>query len=441
MRRQENNYIYTSAEYVRLTISGKNTYNITFDSIAYDDVRIYKWSHRGKGIFINEFGETIGAFLAEIYGYEPGTWTRKTADLDYTSSNFVHKDEAVYEVPERVSAASKPYDDMGVANLSRLKYRTKYECVDLQVVTVNPSQPTVIIKINKFAAQYVPSKLRIIEGEPHCLDGRALKNHILNMVNAEYDHIKYISYTKLCDPYDLRLDPNDLTYVNRNVDRTRFHFFTDEEAEEPELCVVEFQENTRSGARFFWQPANTEQKWRMPMWHTQFQPRVSYCVINADLAERIDDIYWDDKAGDWYMRDIDKGVVDERTGLIKPEQVKRVVAKSAGHQLENIYFPPRHTQRYQQALEAGFDVTSKEGLRAARRRARYENKIDSGDKRGGMFTKPKYLKRKKVEANGTYFCTAIYGGVGIWCADLRRESVYIPGYQSPDKDYSKRKDA
>ena len=104
------------------------------------------------------------------------------------------------------------------------------------------------------------------------------------------------------------------------------------------------------------------------------------------------------------------------SNIPKARPLKRVVAEAAGMQCDNVFVNAILSYRYKKALECNADLTTEEGRRAARIRYRYENRMTTQR----MGTDSKLQRRRQVIADKTYFCKSIYGGVGVWCADLRK---------------------
>jgi hypothetical protein len=155
-------------------------------------------------------------------------------------------------------------------------------------------------------------------------------------------------------------------------------------------------------------------------------------VVDDDVFERIDEVFYDDRAQEWMVRDSESTDLTE-LGYIKPTQLKRLVAEMAGFNINNVYIQPELNSKYKKAMECTADLTTPEGRKAARRRYLYENhsSIDSGH---AMYKPAKLIKRRQVVADKQYFCTSIYGGVGVWCFDLRKCSVRLRGIQAPEQD-------
>jgi len=442
MNRQSNTYRTFPPNVMRLTIGSKVPTVVTFDMAFSTDVMLYKWSYRGKGIIVNEFGVTLCNFLAECYGYSEG-YTRKVANGDYTADNYAYREAAAAEAYKanatkiaatREANKNKVFDDMGVPYFPREKYKNKYECITLNIARVGPKGlqvGTVSIQVNKFIQQYIPTKVRVENGIVVCLDGTYLKVLILEKLDADANVRRNRALVNLLDEFDLRVDPGDMTFVSRYMDRMRFHNIIDPDDGE-EYTVIEVQENTSHGHQFCWQPSDTETHWKLPFDFTIKQKRVCYIVVDTDIADRCDDVWYDDRSSDWRVRDSDSNKLDD-SGFIMHTSLKRMVMASTGTQIDNICVAPRYNIKYQKALDCMADLSTAEGRRAARIRARYENHMAA---EGGqaMFTAPKRVLRRQVIADKQYFCSSIYGGVGVWCFDMRRRSVRLRGITAPEQD-------
>jgi hypothetical protein len=194
--------------------------------------------------------------------------------------------------------------------------------------------------------------------------------------------------------------------------------------------VIETQENTFNN-RFRWLP-DINDKWRIPYGHTIKERRVAYVVVDEDVYERMDDVFYDDISREWMVRDCESNDLTDG-GFIKPTQLKRLVGKLAGLQVDNVYIAPELNSRYAAAMNCTADLTTAEGRRAARTRAMYENH-SSLDRGNAMYKPAKLVKRRHVVADKQYFCTSIYGGVGVWCCDMRKCSVRLRGITAPEQD-------
>lgn len=442
MQRQSNRYERLADTRYVLHIGGKTPMRCVFGEDVYHNVKVFNWSHRGRGVIKNEFNETFGAVVAYTYGYDVWDWTRKVANDDYTAGNFCLRSEQEHNTDVTADATikkrndsmrllwAKQYDPMGVPFMERVKYKTKYEC-DIVTIPRFDSLSDIKIHINRFLVQYIPVTVGMKNGAIVCKDGTLLKVLLLEKLGVEINVRRYWSNTNIQDEFDLRIDPNDTTFCSRNIDRVRHHYICDTDTGVDErYVVIEVRENVYNN-RFRWM-AGHDDKWRLPYGHTVHEPRVSYVVVDEDVFERIDETFYDDRAQEWLVRDSESMDLTE-TGFVKPIQLKRLVAEMAGLNINNVYIQPELNSKYKKALECTADLTTPEGRKAARRRYLYENhaSIDSGQ---AMYKPAKLVKRRQVVADKQYFCTSIYGGVGVWCFDLRKCSVRLRGIQAPEQD-------
>ena len=446
MQRQSNRYEKLSDHRYTLHIGGKIPVQATITVDIYDIIKVFNWSHRGRGIIKSDFNETLGSVVAFTYGYDADNWTRYSANDDYTASNFAARNEQVErEVEEPLSAeelhrirqerfekrCAKKYDPMGVLFMERAKYRTKNEYTTITVPRFD-NISTIHITINLFLIQYVPVTLGLRNGVIICKDGTPLKVLLLEKLEIGINVRRFWASVSIQDEFDLRVDGTDLTFMSRNIDRVRYHFIDGEEDDES-YVVVEVREDTRNN-RFRWMP-DVEAKWRIPYGHTINEPRVSYVIIDEDVYERADEIFWDDRDQEWMVRDMAVEDSSKFTvkGFVKPTQLKRMVAEMSGLQINNVYVQPEVNSRYELAMNCTAGLDTKEGRTAARRRYKYENH-SSVDKGQRMYKDARHVKRRHVVADKQYFCTSIYGGVGVWCFDMRKQSVRLRGIQAPEQD-------
>jgi hypothetical protein len=426
MRRQENFYETVTDSKTRLRIVGKNTVVVDFASALAAGVKLYQWSHRGKGVIVNEFGVTIAAHLAQEYGFAEGEWTRIVANHNYTADNYTLRTMAGAD-NAAIPNVKHEFDAMGIPFHERIRYKNKHVTTALTVPRYDGKAP-IVIQINEFLVQYVPTLLGVRKGVVVCKDGTPLKRYLLQRLDIGVDVAKYWAHTNIQDEFDLRFDTVTMTYMSRKIDRMRYHFVTDEDDEE--YVVLEVREEA-ANTRFWWQ-ADIDAKWRVPYGNTVHQPRVSYVIVDTDVFDRIDDVFYDDKHGEWMVRDSESNVLTD-AGFIKPTQLKRLVANRAGLQIDNVFIQPELNARYKKAMECTAGLDSVEGRRAARIRARYENhsSLDGGK---AMYSPARNVKRRQVIADKMYFCPSIYGGVGVWCFDMRKQSVRLRGITSPEQD-------
>jgi len=426
MRRQENFYETVNDSKTRLHIVGKHTIIVDFSSALTAGVKLYQWSNRGKGVIVNEFGGTIAAHFAQEYGFIEGEWTRIVANHNYTADNYTLRTMAGAAITDTVPVKHE-FDDMGVPFHERIRYKNKHQTMALTVPRYDGKAP-IVIQINEFLVQYVPTLLGMRKGVVVCKDGTPLKRYLLQRIDIGVDVTKYWAHTNIQNEFDLRFDTVTMTYIARKMDRMRYHFITDDY--DDEYVVLEVREEA-ANARFPWK-AEAEAQWRLPFGYTVKVPRVSYAIVDTDVFDRIDDVFYDDANTEWMVRDSESNVLTD-AGFIKPTQLKRLVANRAGLQIDNIFIQPELNARYKKAMECTAGLDSVEGRRAARIRARYENhsSLDGGK---AMYKPARNVKRRQVVADKMYFCPYIYGGVGVWCYDMRKQSVRLRGITAPEQD-------
>lgn len=434
-------YVQIDDEHMALQIqsnmSGK-TYEAIFDADLYYLIKLYKWKNRGKNVILNEFGVTLANFIADKIGYDSGEWVRKANNNDFRTSNYTTKLDAI--VPEKVAAtaalrvarrkeelAKRGFDPCGVALCERVKYKTQNECVDLKLSVIG-SEYTITIQINKFLIQYVPTKIRMIDGVVCCPDNTPLKIVLFEKVWDEDDvdmhPRRFPSITWLHDELDLRIDTGARRLVSHVEDVLRYHYVHDDDTDE-DLVVIEAIER-RSLTRFNWVPTGDLFKLPNSVFSYEGMPRVAYVVVDEDVADLIASVRYCGTREEWLCYEENPKAFRE-SNIPKARPLKRVVAEAAGMECDNVYVNATLSLRYKKALDCNADLTTPEGRRAARIRYRYENRMTT--QRMGV---DGYLQRRRqVIADKLYFCPYIYGGVGVWCADLRKRSVRLKGIQEP----------
>jgi hypothetical protein len=194
--------------------------------------------------------------------------------------------------------------------------------------------------------------------------------------------------------------------------------------EDKECIVYEQIDSPKDSARFNW-------LWKQKDASEQFlvgengEWRRSFVIFDAKYLEALYKlspdliIYYKYYDQEWVISERSINSIGETE--IKESQLKRVLLRESGAKVDYEYFEPRMTKAYAAALKAA--EASENFGEADRRRAHFENA--TGEDKAKMFVKPKVQHHRKIYAHRNYFCTEIYGGVGVWCKDLRCDSMLI----------------
>ena len=77
MRRQENYYrIVGDTTQLCIVQTNGTRQRFTIPQQYLSEIKLFHWSFRGKNGVFNEFNVSLGAFLAERYGYSGTNWRR-----------------------------------------------------------------------------------------------------------------------------------------------------------------------------------------------------------------------------------------------------------------------------------------------------------------------------------------------------------------------------
>jgi len=396
-------------------------------------IKLYHWSDKGKNGIVSEHGVSLAAMLADEYGYRPRNWRRvDTNSTSYLKDNFANRLAASgsavknwVSIRDKIKAQHIP-----TARVQEFfphkKWKNKHEIVTLVVQIVHGSTvlQSINIQINAYLQQFMPKKVTINGDNLTLFSGCRLDHHILRSVGSVPDDAKRPEFglTSRSSFYDYRIDPSSGAFVSTAKTHYRYHSIVVDGSR----CVVverfECADAIAAHPTWGWLP----EKFIQPRVPTDGPWRISYVMLDADLAPKLramnevdDELcpFYAADDGEWYIYAKKLNNIGECD--VKRHQLKRAVLEVSGVQTTNQYFPPRMTRLYAKALAA---AEASDGYgRADQVRAKYENA--TGESRYKMFTEPKTIRRRIVVADREYFCTQIYGGVGIWVKDLRASSI------------------
>lgn len=438
MRRHINYYSFdnqSSCRVLRVDRGNMPEIVVYFDETYYNDVKLYNWSYKGKNGIMNEFNVSLGAFLAEKVGYKAGNWKRIHKDGDYRATNFTVK---INGADAARLAQIRPKLGENVSSVPcfpRKRWISKYTCEDLTLEVVTPMTHipvgVITIQVNTCYRHYVPTKILLKNGELVCIGtGETLASKLLKDAGCDPQGKIYCSsWFNRRHELDYRIDPNNMSYVDTPNGHIRKHSVdipSDNVDDAPTSAVIfEYRERSQStiGWHNYWLPANKDEQFRIPLGATAAQvnldgtrvitchERTSFVMVDANLANGIVEVYYNGKNDEFYAKTTD----DEDSFML----LKRYVAEKAGMHVKNTYIPSRMTKAYAKAMEKSGDKGSGD-----RRRAVYENRA-MDEKGHKCFIDGKHLTHRKVIATKSYFCTSIYGGVGVWVKDLRACSIHV----------------
>lgn len=408
---------------------------VVYDIVYENDVKLYNWSYKGKSGIFNEFNVSLGAFLAEKLGYNTGNWRRIEKNHDYRAENFTTKMTGASK--EKLAEIRPKSTDraVNIPNFPRKRWISKYTCEELTLEVVAPKTHTAIgvitICTNVCYRHHVPTKILIKDGELVCIgSGETLASSLLKDAGCEpHGKIYHSSWFKRNNELDYRIDPNNVVYVDTPNGHLRTHNVDipgDNVEDAPTSAVIfEYRERSQStiGWHNYWLPANNDELFRIPATATAAtvdlegnrtvvcHERTSFVMVDPIIADEILEVYYNGKNDEFYAKTAD----DEESYVL----LKRYVAEKSGMHVKNTYIPSRMTKAYAKALEKSGDKGVWD-----RRRAKYENR-GMDEKGHKCFIDGKHLTHRKVIAPKSYFCTSIYGGVGVWVKDLRACAIHV----------------
>jgi glutaredoxin-related protein len=404
MRRQQNTYTIVDTVTQLLCIDGNGVAHAAiFPTEYYAEIRKSQWSFKGKNGIVDSFGVSIASFFADVYGYKNGQWKRVEQNEDYFRRNYTSKFVPIFSFPAKQSYGDVYYE--------RVKWKSKYKCEALKIIVTkygHPTEMSVTILVNTYLRASVPKycNLKTLPSgylDIVCLDGMPLRRKILSAAMGTDDVREYISETCRPNILDFRIDPNDNSYISTDKSHIRRHYVD-------EGVLIEVRDRSDRTSATGWRTCDdfNKSQFRLPATSTKYEDRVSFVLVQEGVADVINDI--------WYDSSKDEFIVDD-LHVAEPRQLKYLVCDVNSIAYKDVYFAPKHTERYANALKA----SSSDELKGKRRLARIENALDSQSK---MFTKPKYLKLMHIRFNTVGFNTTVYGGVGVFYLDARPEAMY-----------------
>lgn len=419
MKRQTNTYSKPNDGKITLTIGAKTPVSAVFPAQELKELRLYKWSYRGKSGIFNELGVSLGAYLATIYGYSGRNWRRSDPNSnDYTPENYTTPLAAAGMAVKnwRPIGADDRYKGGYVTQQQNYyppyKYRSKSECMEFEVGVYKYKQKVGVVTLiaNTYLARHIPREARMGDNCFMLLDGTTrLQSHLANAaeITDSEDDVVLRSMVARYNMLDFRVA--DGQFVSTVHAHRRWHRC---EVEGVECIVMEHIETKKEIQEYMLRDPT------IPFITEGANRRHTYLLIERKYIEKLRDInpdlniFYHHGKHEFYITEY---IYENGVKVRKPRLVKRAILEASGVQTEGIYTPPRMTVAYEKALNA---ATSSESFGTAdRRRAKFENSAD------GMFTKPKYIERKVVVAEKNIFVGALYGGVGMWCKDMRSESI------------------
>lgn len=426
MRRLPNTFVDHTDGKATLSIQkyDGNSINAVFPSEFLADIKLFHWGYKGKSGIFNEFNVSFAAFLADKYGYIGANWRRKdTNSTSYLPDNYQVKLLATGTAVKnwKPIADENRFKGREQKFYERMKWASKYTCESL---LINVGKYDLRILVNSWLRQYIPTQADYKDGDLYLFDGTKLATHIIaNIGGGPDDEAKRIgcSYTNRVNILDYRVDPNTLRYVDEPYSHHRLHRIR---VEDKECIVYEQIDSPKDSARFNWlwkQKDASEQflvgdngGWRHSFVMFDAQYLNALYKLSPDLV-----IYYKYYDQEWVISE--RSVNSTGETEVKESQLKRVLLRESGAKVDYEYFEPRMTKAYAAALKAA--EASEAFGEADRRRAKFENA--TGEDKAKMFVKPKVQHHRKIYAHRNYFCTEIYGGVGVWCKDLRCDSLLI----------------
>lgn len=435
MKRQTNEY-GLSGDVASLLIvqNNGNKQCLLFPSVYLDDVKRFHWSFKGKNGTFNEFNVSFAAYFANIYGYSDTNWRRKDPNSgSYFSDNYQEKLLTHGKDVKNWSAITEENRFAGLQTefFPRVKWRTKTQCETLELNVrafwAGNHSFKVCIKVNTHLRHHVPMHVKTMRGDNRLrmLDGKLLAAHIIENAGGVDDDAKRISgsYTNRGNELDYRVDPTTMCFANTKYSHRRVHRV---EVDGKPCAVIEVIDSPLDSNKWHWRwngKRNIDEQFlcgESGGWRRSYvlMDYVSFLAIEKLSPELV--VYYNYEDMEWFVHE---PVIDPVSGFNNPKkhQLKRAILRAAGAKVDYEYFQPRMTKAYAAALKAA-ESSETFGI-ADRRRAKFENA--TGEDKAKMFTAPKVSHFRHIYANKCYFESTLYGGVGIWCKDLRVDSMLI----------------
>lgn len=409
MKRQQNTYTVVGAVAQLLCTDSKGvSYAAIFPAEYYATIRTSQWCYKGKNGIVDSFGVSIAAHFAAAYGYKDGKWVRVEPNEDYFKRNYTAK-VAPGPTGATVNRVYGPTrTPLVITYQPRVKWRSKYECEFIRINVARngvASGTTITVQINKYLRHTIPSHCVLRTDDlGHllvlCTDGTLLASKVIGY--AMGDVTPTVRDTALKDPLDLRVDPNDNTFVSTPYSYVRKH--TTEDG-----IILELLERGDHTARLGWRGDDTlTEQFRMPLVRTKYRNRVCYVMVDSKTVDQINDIWYDDMIGEVMVDDL---------LVAKKRPLKYLVCDVNGIEYNNIYIAPALNSAYSMAASKLGDTKSKRIV------AKYENNVN-GAGAHRMYSDAKYITKARLKFNTVGFNDTIYGGVGVHYLDCRPDALY-----------------
>lgn len=437
MKRQQNSYrVEGFVTVLEITQLNGNVIKAYLETEHYDAVKRFKWAFRGKSGIFNEFNVSLGTFIAEKLGYKASNWRR----IDASTANYMQDNYSERltlhgrDVPNwrPISAENRGTLPVPVAMeqkfFERMRWQRKTQCevFKLRVFYGRTMLDGCIeIQCNTYLRQFIPTEVRIHDEHICLLDGTRLDKHIIVSAGGVPDEAQCVSrtYTGRTSGLDYRIDPTTIQYAATVYSHKRLHRI---DVDGKACIVLELRENAKTISDYPYKEWHTDSFIcpRMPSEPTDTW-RYSYVMFDAKALPHLETlsndlmIFYAPSDMEWII--VEDTVDSTGEKYTHWRQLKRELCHAMGISVEHEYFAPRMTKAYAAALKASEESESF-GI-ADQRRAKFENA--DGSSRAKMFTKPKTIRHRKIIADKQYFCTQIYGGVGIWVKDLRSDSMLV----------------
>ena len=412
-----------------ITRFNKTPIIVHFPSEFLAEIKMFHWSYRGKSGIFNDFNESLAGYLANTYGYKGRNWRRKdVSSRSYLPDNYTTKLQAsgVDVKNWKPIATDNRFTGRVQAFYERIKWSSKYKC---ETLSVKVGVYNVPIYVNSYLRHCVPTEADFKDGDLYLFDGTKLSNHII--INAgggpegETDRVG-VTYTNRSNLLDYRVDPNVLRYSDEPYSHNRLHRT---KIDGKDVVIYEQIDSPKDSVRFNWkwQPRDSSEAFLIGEnggWRRSF---VMFDAQYLDALYKLSPalkIYYRSADQEWIVSEYSVNSIGETE--IKAHQLKRVLLSESGAKVSYEYFAPRLSKSYAAALKAVETKEGKDRLSALKTISKYENATtEEKGNRGKMFVKPKVQHHRKIYALRNYFCTDLYGGVGVWCKDLRCDSLLI----------------
>jgi len=384
----------------------------------YELVARYHWYMRGKYGIYNTTAGSLASFLAYHYCYLDNKWQRIEPNEDYFPRNFTKKVIKNAQTTGNIAnIRRKPAEEYESQKFPRVRWTNKYKCEQLELRVLHygfPSKLKVKILINTYLRTYIPMYCVFSNSKLYTPTGIELAKLVLSAaMGMPIEEIPSIrAECNRNNQLDYRIDPNDNQFIAINKSIIRRHI-----VEEGVLLELRQRDDITNNP-WVATASDASRHFRLPQEATRYKDRVSYLLVDTEVADKIDNVWYDSMKNEFIVSDI----------IVKDSRpIKFLVCDVFSIKYKNIYFQPRMKRRYAEAVKHAGDKGKYDRIIA-----RTENNVNKSG-----YTLPIYQTRRRMGFNVIGFNTTIYGGVGIHYLDCRASALNIKSVINPANDRTK----